>query len=125
MQLFEEWLKLAKHIYSITSFSTAKYQNYNLEEKPSSIVKIITNEQTSWPYDRLEPPNLISDFAANILSFCMHCKTKCTLFIVYADLLPSDNVNTGVLVDILRLINFPDVGLYEVIPVISSGNIYL
>lgn len=94
-------------------------------DKPSSLVKILTNEKNCWPYEKLEPPNLISDFAANILSFCIHCKYKCTLFIVYTDLLPQDSLNTGPLTDIFKHINFSVNELYESKPIISANNLYM
>lgn len=124
VQLIEEWIKKATYVYSITISSIGLYRNYELPEKPPAIIRILTNDTMSWPYKNLEPPNLVSDLPANILSFCIHCNIKCSLFVIYSDLLPCDSLNTKSLVDILNQLNFPVTNLYSVKPLISSGNLF-
>lgn len=122
--MFKEWIKLANHVYSITISSIGLYRNYELTEKPPAIIRILTNDKKSWPYKNLEPPNLVSDLPANILSFCIHCDIKCSLFIIYTDLLPCDSLNTKPLVNVLNQLNFQVANIYPVKPLISSGNLY-
>lgn len=100
------------------------YRNYELTEKPPAVIRILTNDKKYWPYKNLEPPNLVSDFPANILSFCIHCDIKCSLFVIYTDLLPCDSLNTKPLVNVLNQLNFQVANLYPVKPLISSGNLY-
>lgn len=116
---------MAKHIYTISLSSIATYQNYELKESPSSIVRILTNDKSSRRFKKLEAPNLVSDFAANVFSFCMHCNIKCTLFVVYNDVLPYDSLNSGPLVDIFNQMNLPPAKFYRTQPIIYSNNLYL
>lgn len=106
-------------------FSIGTYQNFTSKETQSSVVRVLTNQKMPWPFIKLEAPNLISDFAANIFSFCMHCNVKCTLFIVYTDVLSYDYLNTGPLLDIFYQMNLPLVKLFRVKPVMLSGNLYV
>lgn len=124
MELFKEWISSANNIYGIQLYPIGTYQNYALKEKPSSLVRVLTNEKTSL-YEPLEPPNLISDFVSNVITFCIRCNIKCTVFVIYTDLLPTDSLNTGPLVDILKQINFPTIKLNNIKPILSQGNLYV
>lgn len=116
---------MAKEVYAITSCSIGTYQNYEINEKPLSLIRILTNSEAMFPYQQLEQPNLVTGLGANILSFCLHYKLKCTLFIIYSDLLPSDSINTKPFLDIFNLIGFPIVKLKKQQPIVSYGNLYI
>lgn len=87
---------------------------------------MLSNEETSkiFGYDSLESPNLITGLGAAVLSYCVHVKLKCNLFVVYVDTSPLDSLNMGPLLNLIKKL---DVSLknthVQLSP--SSSNLYM
>ncbi|XP_018579485.1 uncharacterized protein LOC108917406 [Anoplophora glabripennis] len=126
VELLDRWIRAAKHIYTITSESIYSYQNVNLYEKPVSLVKALSNDANSkgFGYSLLEPPNLVTGLGASVLSYCVHIKLKCNLFVMYVDTSPLDSLNMGPLLHLIKKLDIPlkntDVRLSP-----SSSNLYM
>nr|XP_023025780.1 uncharacterized protein LOC111513786 [Leptinotarsa decemlineata] len=108
VEAFENWIKIAKHIYAVTSDSIYNYQNGDLYEKPSALLRMLSNDPEEKIHcGQLETPNLVTGLGANVLSYCIHTELKCTLFIAYVDNSPLDSANIGVLLDLFTRLDIP------------------
>ncbi|KAJ8920524.1 hypothetical protein NQ315_005393 [Exocentrus adspersus] len=107
-QLLEKWIKTAKYVCAITSESIYNYQNDNLQEKPTSLVKMLTsnNKNKALDYGILECPNLVTGLGASILTYCLLAGVKCNLYVIYVDTAPLDSLNMKSL-----LMLFSDLGI--------------
>lgn len=75
---------------------------------PVTFTRCLTNNENV-PYNfckRLESPNLIQGFGANVFTYCIHSKYKASLWVVFTDNMPLDSVNSN---EIVRL--FKNLGL--------------
>ncbi|CAH1118795.1 unnamed protein product [Phaedon cochleariae] len=105
VEALSDWIFIAENIYTITTDSICKYQNFDLVDHPSSVIRIISNSSTrnTLEYVQLEPPNLVTGLGSSVLTYCIHMKMrKCTLFIAYMDISPLDFLNSGAILSLLK-----------------------
>ncbi|KAG5882133.1 hypothetical protein JTB14_005962 [Gonioctena quinquepunctata] len=125
---FGKWISTARKTYAITSESINIYQDINLTEKPSSLIRMLSsNQNETIKYNKLQAPNLVTGLGANVLSYCIHIGLKCTLLIAYIDNAPLDSINIGILLELFRKLHIPVIKnvFNEHIEDISSSNLYI
>ncbi|XP_050303431.1 uncharacterized protein LOC126741138 [Anthonomus grandis grandis] len=120
------WIKAAKEVHCITTALTSSFQPSEcIDTSTVTFTKCLTNLE-SVPFnfcDRLQAPNLVNGFGANVLSYCVHNALKASLWIIYSDNLPLDSLNGAELVRLFKSLGFFVNADFKVDS--SSSNLYM
>lgn len=122
---FGEFINKAKLIYCLTSLPLSSYINPEAIGTECCLRSLNFQQDDGLLIPKLENPNLVAGIGAAVLSFCVHNRRSCCLYVAYIDRVTIDSRTLSPLLELLRQINVLDVNASDVSAGSLSSNLYM
>lgn len=115
----------SKDIYGITSSPIALYQGEDITTDLTCFIRSLSTKNKTSDIPKLKIPNLITGITANLLSYCIHTKRDCQLFVGFIDAAPLDSINSEPFLNLFKQLRLDIKYYYNLVSQAPSNNLYM